>query len=169
MHPEEYLDLVNEKDEVIGRKLRSEIYAEGLNNFRVINAFLINSKGQLWIPRRTAHKAIFPSALDFSAAGHVESGDTYEHTFAKEVGEELNIDVSKVSYRTLGFLKPGELGERPKQFMGVYEIQSDEAPKYNPDDFTEYFWLTPQEVIARIEAGDKAKDDIPVLIKRFYL
>ena len=68
MHPEEYLDLVDENDTVIGKKLRSEIYAEGLLNFRVINVFLINSKGQIWIPRRTASKAIFPSALDFSAA-----------------------------------------------------------------------------------------------------
>ncbi|MBP7770630.1 MAG: NUDIX domain-containing protein [Candidatus Pacebacteria bacterium] len=169
MHPEEYLDLVNERDEVIGRKLRSEIYAEGLNNFRVINAFLVNSKGRFWIPRRTAHKAIFPLALDFSAAGHVESGDTYDHTFAKEVGEELNIDVSKVSWRKLGQLKPGELGERPKQFMGVYEIQSDETPNYNPDDFIEHFWLAPQEVIDRIEAGDKTKGDLPVLLKHFYL
>jgi len=44
---DEYLDLVNENDEVIGRKLRSEIYAEHLSNFRVVNAFVVNSKGEL--------------------------------------------------------------------------------------------------------------------------
>ena len=168
MHPEEYLDLVDENDTVIGKKLRSEIYTEGLLNFRVINVFLINSKGQIWIPRRTASKAIFPSALDFSAAGHVISGDTYDGTFAKEVEEELNIDVSKVPHRILGYLKPAA-DERPKQFMRVYEIQSDETPKYNPDDFTESYWLTPQEIIEKIEAGDKAKGDIVPLLKRFYL
>lgn len=56
---EEILDLVNENDEVIGSKSRSDIYAEGLKNFRVVNAFVINSKGKLWIPRRAANKRLF--------------------------------------------------------------------------------------------------------------
>ena len=166
MHPEEYLDLVDENDNIIGRKLRSAIYTEGLRNFRVVNVFLRNSKGELWIPRRTAHKAIFPSALDFSAAGHVESGETYAQTFVREVAEELNIDVSAVPHRTLGHLTPKD---GMIFFMTVYEIQSDEVPVYNPDDFTEYFWLKPKDVVEKIESGEYAKDDLPVLIKRFYL
>ncbi len=169
MSTEEYLDLVDGNDVVIASRPRSEIYAENLSNFRVINAFLINSKGQLWIPRRTAHKSIFPLALDFSAAGHVSSGDTYDGTFAKEVQEELNVDVTAVPWRTLGYLKPQAFGERPKQFMQVYEMQSDAVPQYNPDDFLEYFWLTPQEVIERIAGGDYAKEDLPLLIKKYYL
>ncbi len=165
-HPVEYLDLVNENDEVIGKKLRSEIYKEGLTNFRVVNVFIINSKGQIWIPRRTANKAIFPLTLDFSAAGHVESGESYDEAFAKEVREELNIDVSKIPYQTLGKLTPKD---GVKLFEMNYEIQSDEVPTFNPDDFVEYFWLTPKEIIDRIEAGEKAKDDIIVLLRRFYL
>jgi len=166
MHPDEYLDLVDENDQVVGRKLRADIYAEGLLNFRVVNVFLKNSKGQLWIPRRTASKAIAPLALDFSASGHVSSGETYEEAFAKEVAEELNIDVSIVPHKELEYLNPkdGFL-----LFMKVFEIQSDETPGYNPDDFTEAFWLTPQEIVDRIHAGDKAKNDIPTLVKRFYM
>ena len=38
---DELLDIVNEHDHVIGQKYRSEIYNQGLSNFRVINAFLI--------------------------------------------------------------------------------------------------------------------------------
>ena len=57
---DELLDLVDEQDRIIGSGLRSEIYREGLSNFRVVNAFLINDAGQLWIPRRTANKRIFP-------------------------------------------------------------------------------------------------------------
>ena len=166
MHPEEWLDLVDENDQVIGRKLRSDVYAEGLKNFRVINVFLINSKGQLWIPRRTATKAIAPSALDFSASGHVSSGETYEEAFAKEVSEELNIDVTKVPHRELGYLTHKDGFDL---FMKIFEIKSDETPRYNPEDFTEAYWLTPTEVLQKIEAGDKAKTDIPTLIKMFYL
>jgi len=166
MHPEEYLDLVDEDDRVVGKKLRADIYKEGLQNFRVVNVFLKNSKGQLWIPRRTAHKAVAPLALDFSASGHVSSGESYEEAFAKEVQEELNIDVTGVPYKELAYLthKDGFA-----LYMKIFEIQSDSTPQYNPDDFTEAYWLTPKELVERIEKGDPAKTDIPTLVKRFYL
>src|SRR3990167_1715083 len=92
---DEYLDLVDDNDIVIGKKKRSEVYAEHLSNFRVVNAFVINTKGELWIPRRAAHKRVFPLCLDMSMGGHVETGDSYEQAFARETREELNIDVHK--------------------------------------------------------------------------
>lgn len=166
VHPHEYLDLVDENDIVIGRKLRADIYKEGLWNFRVVEGFLVNALGQLWIPRRTAHKVIFPSALDFSVAGHVESGETYDSSFIREAREELNIDVLKTGYRLLGHLTPRD---GVQVFTQVYELHSDESPLYNPKDFTECFWLAPQEAIAKIEGGELAKPDLAALIKRFYL
>jgi len=56
MAHDELLDLVDRNDKVIGREKRSIVYAKRLSNFRVINAFIRNSQGELWIPRRTAVK-----------------------------------------------------------------------------------------------------------------
>lgn len=134
---DEYLDLVDENDVVIGKKLRSEIYAEKLSNYRVANAFIVNSKGEMWIPRRTADKKIYPSCLDMSVGGHVESGEGYDETFKREVAEELNIDTDKVECRLLGHLTPKNAGVSSN--MNLYEIKMDEAPDYNKDDFVEYF------------------------------
>lgn len=165
--PEEYLDLVNQDDEVVAREKRSVIYEKGLNNYRVINAFIMNSEGKLWIPRRTAHKKIYPLSLDMSAGGHVESGSTYEETFAKEVMEELNIDVNKVPWREIGYFKVGELGL--SSFMKVYEIKLNEVPDFNPEDFIEYYWLNPQEFVDKAEREKEMKNDLPILIKNLYL
>lgn len=60
-------------------------------------------------------------------------------------------------------------GVRPRQFMKVYEIRGDETPDYNRDDFIESFWLSPREILNRIEAGEAAKGDLSALVKRFYL
>ncbi len=163
---DEYLDLVNEKDEVIGKKLRSEVYAEGLSNFRVVNAFLVNSEGKLWLPRRGAHKRIFPLCLDMSMGGHVESGETYDYSFKRELSEELNIDADKTPWKLLGHLTPEK--DKVSAYMNVYEIRTDQAPNFNPDDFTEYFWLSPEELLLKISQGEKTKGDLPTLVKIFY-
>jgi isopentenyl-diphosphate delta-isomerase len=163
---EEILDLVDEQDLVIGTSLRSEIYRERLNNFRVINAFLVNDNGELWIPRRTAHKKIFQLCLDMSVAGHVASGEEYDEAFRRELQEELNLSLDEVDWKLLGHLTPHEHGVAA--FMQVYEIRSNLVPDYNKDDFVEFFWLKPHEILERIENGDGAKDDLPRLIKLIY-
>src|SRR3989338_5802009 len=140
-HSDEYLDLVDEDDQVIGRKLRSEVYAEGLSNFRVINAFIVNTKGELWIPRRALGKRLYPLCLDMSVGGHVESGETYDEAFARETKEEVNLDVFKIPWRFLAKLTPQQ--DIVSAYMHVYEIRQDETPRYNLGDFVEHFWLTP--------------------------
>lgn len=162
----EYLDLVDDDDNVIDVKPRSEIEAAGLGNFRVINAFLVNSDNKLWIPRRTAHKRLFPLCLDMSVGGHVESGETYDQAFRRETMEEINLDVDACDVKELGYLQPKM--HHLSAFMKVYEIRSDDAPDYNRDDFVEAFWFSPAELKSRIAQGEKAKGDLLRLVELFY-
>ncbi len=171
----EILDLVDEKDEVVGAIERELIYEKGLVNlrneegvsFRVIDAFIKNTEGKLFIPRRHPDKRLFPLRLDVSVGGHVTSGDSYDETFAKESQEELNLDISSVSFRILGKMSPFTDGV--SAFTTVYEIESDETPNYNPEDFIEHFWLTSFELMVRIEGGDLGKGNLPKIVKKFYL
>lgn len=163
---DEYLDLVDENDMVIGSKKRSEVYAENLSNFRVVNAFVVNSNGEIWIPRRTATKRIFPLCLDMSMGGHVDSGETYEQALKREIQEELSVEIDAVPHRLLGHLTPRKDGV--SAFMNVYEVQLAHSPDFNKDDFSEYFWLTPNEILKRVASGEKAKSDLLKLVKIFY-
>lgn len=163
---DEFLDLVDNDDNVVGKKKRSEVYSEHLSNFRVINAFLVNSSRKLWIPRRTAAKRIFPLCLDMSLGGHVESGETYENAFKRELKEELNLEMEDINFRELEKLTPQK--HSVSAFMKVYEIKSDVTPNFNKDDFNEYFWLSPKELFQKLDGGDKSKDDLPKLVKIFY-
>jgi len=162
---DEYLDLVNRQDEIIGKKLSSVVYAEGLSNFRVVNAFLVNMQGLLWIPRRSLNKRLFPGGLDMSMGGHVESGETYEQAFKRELMEELNIKEDESVWKLLGYLTPQD---GVSAFMKVYEISADITPQYNHNDFSESFWFSPVELIKRIATGESSKSDLPILVRKFY-
>lgn len=163
---EEQLDLVNERDEVIGSMSRAEVYRRKLENFRVVHGFIVNKAGKIWIPRRAAFKKIAPNALDYSVAGHVESGESYEASFRRETAEEAGLDLDTVPWRPLGKLTPAD-GAR--FFEMVYEIQSEESPVLSPRDFVRAEWYTPAELVALVEAGELAKMDLAFTVRRFYL
>lgn len=164
---DELLDVVDEQDNVVGTEWRTSVYERRGNNFRAANAFVMNSRGELWIPRRVATKKIFPLCLDFSVAGHVASGETYDETFARETREEINVDIRSVPHRLLGHTSPHMDGM--SCFAQTYLIELSETPDYNTDDFFEYYWLTPEALLERLAAGDKSKDDLPKLVRKFFM
>lgn len=168
MQMDEILDLVNDNDEIIGALERDEVYRSNLNNFRVINCFIKNNEGKLWIPLRQHNKRMFPNCLDVSCGGHVSSGESYLDAFKKEMQEELNIDIDTKQYKVLGKCNPK--ADNVSAFMTVYEITQDIAPEYNPVDFQSYEWINPEDLVKEIESGTrKSKDDLPKLVRKFYL
>jgi isopentenyldiphosphate isomerase len=75
----ELLDLVDKDDKVIDTILRGDTVGSKHKGYlRAAELLIINDKGQLWIPRRQLHKKLAPGGLDYSAAGHVASGDDYD-------------------------------------------------------------------------------------------
>lgn len=161
MH-DELLDIVNEHDHVIGQKYRSEI-SFGEKNVRVVNGFIINDQKQLWIPRRSPNKKLFPRCLDFSVGGFVSAGENYEQAFERELREELNIELNTVSYRLFAHLNPYLYPV--SSFMQIYIIYSNSSPDYNKNDFIEYKWMNIQELEAVIAQGEGTKDDLPIIMK----
>ena len=142
------------------------MYEQKLSNFRVVNAFLINDKGQLWIPRRSKNKKLIPLGLDSSMGGHVSAGETYEQAFARELQEELGLDAASIDYKVIGKLTPQEHGTYA--FLYVCAIYSNQVPAFNPDDFCEYFWLTPQECLEKWSSGELCKSDLIKMINIYF-
>jgi isopentenyl-diphosphate delta-isomerase len=159
---DELLDLVNEHDEVIGQEYRLEVYNKKLNNFRVVNAFLVNEKKEVWIPRRSRTKKLFPFCLDASMGGHVMAGETYDQAFARELHEELNLKIDLLQYQCCARLAPNQ--HNVSAYMRVYIIQTNVSPDYNQADFDSAAWYAIDDLQKSIQLGEATKGDLPVLI-----
>jgi isopentenyldiphosphate isomerase len=160
----EILDLVNESDIVIGQVSREQAWAERLP-IRVVNAFVVNSLGKLWIPRRVASKSTFPNCLDVSVGGHVQTGESYFEAFKRETSEEIKVNLEAVWWREVAYFSP--FSTSLSAFMRVYLIQL-EVVELNQQEFSESFWFSPRELIARIKNGELAKGDLLELVTRVF-
>lgn len=161
MDEDEELDLVDVNDQVVGTILRSNyenMVKQNLGYIRAADAFLINSDGKLWIPRRREHKRIVPNGLDFSMGEHVKAGETYMEACIRGFNEELNLHVKESELVTVTKFAP-EPG-LPAYFQTLFLYQSNRTPRYNLEDFSEYYWLTPTELIRIIKNGELAKSNL---------
>lgn len=84
------IQIVNEKDEIIGTKERSEIdYTTDI--YRVSALWITNSLGQALLAKRAATKDKDPSKWGPAVAGTIEEGETYDSNIYKEAEEEIGL------------------------------------------------------------------------------
>ncbi len=166
MGDHEVLDLVSDADEVIGAMTKNDIYTKDVRNFRVVNAFVVNSKGELWVPIRHSSKRLFPLSLDCSVGGPVLTNETYYDAFVRQTSEDLNLDVMSLPHKKLGKLIPHV--HHTWGFIEVYVISYDGPINYNPDDFTGGEWLSPEQLKKMLQSGHAAKDDLKIIAETFF-
>src|SRR5487761_1499028 len=98
---DEFLDLANASDEVVGTIRRGDMVKLGYRSpkgfVRFAVAFLVNDKAEVWVPIRGLHKSIAPGGCDFSVAEHVLSGETYDKAIERAFIEEAGMEVSAVN------------------------------------------------------------------------
>ena len=91
MKNRELLDIVDEYDNIIGVSERDIVHREKLLH-RSVHIFVFNSKGEIFVQKRAATKSEHPGKYDSSAAGHIDTGESYDDAAKRELIEELSID-----------------------------------------------------------------------------
>ena len=84
---EEIFDVVNERDEVIDRQPRREVHRLGLKH-RAVHVLVFNSRGEVFLQKRSPKKDTAAGLWDSSASGHLDSGEDYDAcaSCAKKLG-----------------------------------------------------------------------------------
>lgn len=93
---EEWLPLVNDKGEVIGKAPRSVCHQNPEYLHPVIRLFLMNKKGEVLLQKRSKNKRLHAGKWDASVGGHIAFGEELKTALKRETLEELGIKL-KVS------------------------------------------------------------------------
>ncbi len=86
----EYFDVIDEKNEIVGKASREECHKNGLWH-RAVHIIIVNSEGKILLQKRSMKKDLYKGYWIDAAAGHVDHGESYEETAERELEEELGI------------------------------------------------------------------------------
>ncbi len=139
---EEIFDVVNDRDEVIDRKPRREVHRLGLLH-RAVHVLVYNSRGQVFLQKRSMTKDKSPGLWDSSASGHVDSGEHYDATAIRELHEEIGLSTS-IPPKPL--FKLNACAETDQEFVWIYRCESDGPFELNWDEIERGGWFTRAEV-----------------------
>ena len=87
---DEIVTIVDRENNVVGAMPRREMRAGRLPH-RATYVLVFNSRGELYVQKRTRTKDVFPGYYDVVTGGVILAGESYEEGAVRELGEELGI------------------------------------------------------------------------------
>jgi 16S rRNA (adenine1518-N6/adenine1519-N6)-dimethyltransferase len=141
---DEFFDVVNDRDEVIGCRPRREIHRLGLLH-RAAHVLVFNARGELFLQKRSMTKDRQPGLWDSSASGHLDAGETYPAAAARELKEEIGLQ-PPLPLEFL-FQLPAS-AETDNEFVHVFRCRSEGPFALHPEEIECGAWFDPERLHA---------------------
>jgi len=155
---EEIFDVCNERDEVIGQNTRAEVHRLGLRH-RAVHVLVFNSRGDVFLQKRSMTKDTFPGVWDSSASGHLDAGEDYDVCAVREMREELGIVAERSPER---LFKINACNETGQEHVWVYKYQCEGPFCLHPEEIEGGDWFSVGRVNAWLR--DRPEDFASALI-----
>jgi len=136
----EYLEVVDEDNQVIEIATRQEIHEKGLRH-RAVHIFIFNTKGDLYLQKRSPQKDQYPDHWDTSAAGHTDPGESPMDAAQRELMEELGLEV-----RLTEVLQYPACLETGWEFVTLFVSRTDDPINLNLEEATIGEYFTPNQL-----------------------
>ncbi len=136
----EYLEVVDEDNQVIGIADRQEIHEKGLRH-RSVHIFIFNTRGNLYLQKRSPSKDQYPEHWDTSAAGHTDPGESQKEAARRELQEELGLDVPLMEV-----LQYPACLETGWEFVTLFTARTDAPIHLNLEEATTGDYFSPDQL-----------------------
>ncbi|EMH9755357.1 NUDIX hydrolase YfcD [Proteus mirabilis] len=142
----EWVDIVDEKNEVVAQATRQQMRAENLRH-RATYIVVHDGMGKILAQRRTETKDFYPGWLDATAGGVVQQGENALESARREAEEELGI-------AGVPFAEHGQFyydDESCRVWGSLFSCVSHGPFALQPEEIEEVYWLTPLEITERCD------------------
>ncbi|KNC10083.1 NUDIX hydrolase [Klebsiella sp. RIT-PI-d] len=142
----EWVDIVNEDNEVIAQANRAQMRAQCLRH-RATYIVVHDGMGKILVQRRTESKDFMPGMLDATAGGVVQADEGMLEAARREAEEELGI-------AGVPFAEHGQFYFEDKHcrvWGGLFSCVSHGPFALQEDEVSEVCWMEPAEITARCD------------------
>lgn len=153
---EEFFDVLNEKGNFTGKtESREKCHKDGLWHKAVV-VFIINSKNQVLLQRRSPNKRMWPNMWDVTAGGHVLAGEFGFEAIIREAKEELGIELNKNEMTFLGSsISTNNKGDIINKHFNEYYIVNKDLDETSltlqKEEVSEVKWIDKNDIIQKIK------------------
>ena len=149
------LPVVNEKDEVVGKAPLEEILNNGLLH-RVVHVIVEDESGKVLLQKRGLNVATNPNTWDFSAAGYVDTGESYYSAAIRELEEELRLSNHNLKLIDLNKEIETVKNREIKRFTATYKvvIPANAALRIDPNEVADIKWFDLEALKRLIENSE---------------
>ncbi len=161
----EFFDVLDEQGNKTGEIIeRNEAHKKGICH-RVVQVWIMNSKNELLLQKRSANKDSCPNMWYVSLGGHIESQEDSKQTIIREFAEELGLDISKqidqvqylYTFKEICVLNNGQFIDN--EYYDVYLLRMDLDPNtlvLQEDEVSEVKFMGYQEFKQAVINKDKS-------------
>ena len=150
---EEYVILVNENDNPIGKEEKVKCHLPNGKLHRAFTALIFNNEGKLLLTKRSEGKMLWPNDWDGTVASHPRESETYTSSAERRMPEEIGISckmnyVNKFEYH-VPYKDVGSENEICGTLIGT--IDSFDESSMIKDEISEIKWINPAELKNELE------------------
>ncbi len=149
MEQQEYVVLVNEKDQELGLMEKQQAHEAGVLH-RAFSVFIFNTQGEMLLQQRAQTKYHSPGLWTNACCSHPREGETYEQGAHRRLKEEMGMDANLTEKFHFIYKEPVGKGLTEHELDYVFTGITNETPKINPNEVASYRYVTMDELQSEI-------------------
>ncbi len=139
---EETLPITDREGNVIGKALRSACHADKSLIHPVVHVHIYNSKGEIYLQKRSMNKKIQPGKWDTAVGGHIVYGEPECEALKREAWEEAGVENGDFEKLTR-YLWEGKI---ETEVINVYKCHYENPQIISVDEIDDGRFWTKQEI-----------------------
>ena len=147
---EENVILVDEQDNQLGLMPKMEAHEKAVLH-RAFSVFIFNSKGELMLQQRAAHKYHSPLLWTNTCCSHQRDGETNIEAGERRLVEEMGFKTNLKEIFSFVYKAPFDNGLTEHELDHVMVGYFDGLPEINPEEVASFKWMSLEAVNADIK------------------
>ena len=150
---DEYVILVDENDNPIGKEEKVKCHLPNGKLHRAFTALIFNNEGKLLLTKRSGSKMLWPKYWDGSIASHPREGEEYDQAGERRIPEEIGVSCEMVKLNKFEYHVPYKDVGSENEICGtlIGTIDSFDQSSMIKDEISEIKWINSDELKNELE------------------